>query len=364
MLHLPPPVHGSSMVGQMIQESKEINSELECNYINLLASHTVAETGSVSFKKLLEFVFLWFKTLFSVAFNRPNLVYFALTTTGYAFLRDVLLIALLKLFHVKRIYHLHNKGVANYQLKSIFRFLYKFVFKDAEVILLSKLLYEDVKAFVPESKVHICPNGISDLFRGLESDRFSKSEELLHHTPELLFLSNLIESKGVYDLLEACAILKRNDINFHCTFIGGEGDITLADFIERVKRLDLSDKVDYVGKKFGNEKVNAYAVADVFVFPTYYPKECFPLVLLEAMSAGLPVISTYEGGIPDIIVNGVNGYLVEQRNVQMLASQLDKVLTDPDKCKEMGKAGRQKFEKEFNIEIFEHKITQIFKVEI
>jgi glycosyltransferase involved in cell wall biosynthesis len=361
MLHLPPPVHGSSMVGQMIHDSLLINSEFQCNYIDLLASHNVAETGSVSFKKLLEFVFLWFKTLFSVVFNRPNLVYFALTTTGYALLRDVLLVALLKLFHLKRIYHLHNKGISNYQNRPFFRLLYNFVFKDTEVILLSNLLYDDVKEFVPKSKVHICPNGISDLFENVRLNNLKNYDDNLHQTPELLFLSNLIESKGVYDLLEACAILKRNDVNFHCTFIGGEGDITMAEFDEKVKHLYLSDKVDYVGKKFGNDKVKALSNADIFVFPTYYPKECFPLVILEAMSAGLPVISTFEGGIPDIIDDGVNGYLVEQRNVQMLANQLEKLLTDPNFCKEMGKAGRDKFEKKFDIEIFEHKLTKILR---
>jgi glycosyltransferase involved in cell wall biosynthesis len=364
MLHLPPPVHGSSMVGQMIHDSLVINHEFQCNYINLLASHNVAETGSISFRKLLEFVILWLKTLFSVVFNQPNLVYFALTTTGYAFLRDVLLVALLKLFHLKRIYHLHNKGISNYRNQPFFRFLYKFVFKDAEVILLSNLLYDDVKEFVPKSKVHICPNGISDLFENIKLDTLKNSNDKLHQTPELLFLSNLIESKGVYDLLEACTILKGNDINFHCTFIGGEGDITIADFTEKVKHLDLSDKVDYVGKKFGHEKVKAFSDADIFVFPTYYSKECFPLVILEAMSAGLPVISTFEGGIPDIIDNGVNGYLVMQRNLQMLASQLEKLLTEPDLCKEMGNAGREKFEKEFEIEVFEHKLNQILKGEI
>jgi len=361
LLHLPPPVHGSSMVGQMIKESKEINQEFECNYINLLASHNVAETGILSLKKLFEFIIIWFKVLFTIIFKRPDLVYFALTTTGMAFLRDVLLVAFLKLFGLKRIYHLHNKGISNYQNRPFFRLLYKFVFKDSEVILLSKLLYEDVKAFVPESRINICPNGIPDLFAGLSSYELRKSRKELKKTPEILFLSNLIETKGVYVLLEACATVKSKGINFHCTFVGGEGDITTSDFVDHVKLLDLNEEVHYKGKKFGDEKIKAFNDADIFVFPTFYSKECFPLVLLEALAAGVPVISTYEGGIPDIIDNGVNGFLIEQRNVQMLANQLEKLLTDPNLCKEIEKAGRDKFEKEFDIEIFEHKLTQILK---
>jgi glycosyltransferase involved in cell wall biosynthesis len=364
LLHLPPPVHGSSMVGQMIYESKEINLEFECSYINLLASHNVAETGRFSLKKLFDFIIIWFKTLFSVIFKRPDLVYFALTTTGMAFFRDVLLVALFKLFRLKQIYHLHNKGVINYQNRPLFRFFYKFVFKDSEVILLSKLLYEDVKAFVPESRISICSNGIPDLFTASVFDQLKKSRIELHKTPEILFLSNLIESKGVYILLDACSILKKNQIDFHCTFIGGEGDITASDFVERVKFLDLNEEVNYRGKKFGDEKVKAFSDADIFVFPTYYSKECFPLVILEAMAAQLPVISTYEGGIPDIIDNGVDGFIVEQKNVQMLANLLQLLLTNLNLCKVMGKAGRDKFEKEFDIVIFEHKLTQILKIKI
>jgi glycosyltransferase involved in cell wall biosynthesis len=364
LLHLPPPVHGSSMVGQMIRESKVINLEFECRYINLLASHNVAETGTFSLKKLYGLIISWFKTLFSIIFKRPDLIYFALTTTGMAFLRDVLLVALFKLFRLKRIYHLHNKGISNYENQPFFRFLYKFVFKDSEVILLSKLLYEDVKAFVPESAVRICHNGIPDIFSESALNEVPKTGNDLPKTPEILFLSNLIETKGVYILLEACAILKSKGINFHCTFIGGEGDITTSDFTKKVTLLDLNKEVQYKGKKYGDEKIKAFADADIFVFPTYYAKECLPLVILEAMAAGLPVISTFEGGIPDIINDGVNGFIVDQRNIQMLANQLKILLTNPNLCKEMGEVGRQKFEKEFGIEIFEHNLTQILKKQI
>ena len=364
MLQVPPPVHGSSMVGQMIRDSKEINQEFKCSYINLLASHNMAETGKFNLKKLVEFVVIWFKTLVSIIFKRPHLVYFALTTTGMAFLRDVLLVAMLRLFHLKRIYHLHNKGIKKYQDNPFFRPLYKFVFKNSEVILLSKSLYEDVKAFVHENKVKICSNGIPDIFPGLSLKEALKTENDLPKVPEILFLSNLIETKGVYVLLEACKLLKNRNVNFFCTFIGGEGDITTSEFNKKINSFDLQDMVQFKGKKFGTDKIKAFREADIFVFPTYYPKECFPLVILEAMSAGLPVISTFEGGIPDIIDNGVSGFLVEQKNLQILANQLEKLLTDPNLCKQMGKAGREKFEKDFKIEIFEHKLTQILKENI
>lgn len=356
MLQFPPPVHGSSIVGQQIKDSKLINETFDCRFINLLASHHVSETGKFSIKKVLEFVVIWYKTSFSVLFKRPDLVYFALTTTGMAFLRDVLLVALLKILGLKRIYHLHNKGIRAFTGNAFYRRLYRFVFNNSDVILLSKSLYEDVKFFVPESRVHICPNGIQDF-----QTVFQKQKAKLKKQPEILFLSNLIETKGVFILLDACNLLKNKKIGFHCTFVGGEGDISEKDFIAKVNFLNLQNQISYAGKKFGQEKVKAFKDADIFVFPTYYSKECFPLVILEAMAAGLPVISTFEGGIPDIIKNGVNGFVIEQQNVEMLANQMEILVGNPVLCKKMGKVGREKFENKFEIEIFEHKLSEILQ---
>ena len=70
--------------------------------------------------------------------------------------------------------------------------------------------------------------------------------------------------------------------------------------------------------------------SDIFVFPTYYYNECFPLVLLEAMQMHLPCISTTEGGISSIIRHGENGYLVERNNPTALANSIEKLLKNAD----------------------------------
>ena len=85
LLHLPPPVHGSSMVGQFIKESELINGNFKCDYINLLASTNITETGKVSFKKVMGFVTIWFNLLAKLIKNKTQPCYVALTTTGAAF---------------------------------------------------------------------------------------------------------------------------------------------------------------------------------------------------------------------------------------------------------------------------------------
>ncbi len=355
LLHLPPPVHGSSMVGQYIKESKGINSQYSCNYVNLLASKSIHETGKLTLTKVLGFVKVWSQLLVQLITKKPQLCYLALTATGAAFYRDVLLIALLKLFNVKRVYHLHNKGVRIFQHRFLNTMLYKFVFKNADVILLSKYLYIDVKTFVLMSKIHICPNGIEDV--AVATKENSSNEKPV----QLLFLSNLIATKGVFVLLEACKLLKDRNIDYNCNFIGGEGDISANQLHEKIQALGLENNVSHLGKKYGEEKYNYFQQADIFAFPTYYSNECFPLVLLEAMSFSIPIVSTFEGGIPDVVSDGETGFLVPQKDVLALADKLELLIQNPDLRVKMGCAGRKKYEQEFTLTKFENNLATILE---
>ncbi len=356
ILHVPPPVHGSSMVGQSIKKSKLINESFECDFINLLVSRSINDTGRWSLMKAFRFIGIWVNLLLNIIKNKPEVCYLALSTTGLSFYKDVLLVFWLRLFRIKRVYHLHNKGISKRQTNKILRFFYQFVFKGADVILLSNYLYKDVETFVPLSKVHICPNGIEDLFSTTKPQQHSDENPV-----KILFLSNLIESKGVTVLLDACAILLKKGIDFECNFVGAEGNINAIQFDEKVKQYGMETKVKYLGRKFGQDKQTVLSAADIFAFPTYYSNECFPLVLLEAMSASKAVISTFEGGIPDIIEDGVTGFLVPQCDVEIMAEKLELLITQPTLRQQMGSAGRQKFESEFTLEIFENNLQTILQ---
>ena len=96
LLHLPPPVHGSSVVGGLIKDSKLINRTFCCRYVNLLASREVGESGHPSIGKAYGFVLLIIRLARELMRKMPDACYFALTTTGWAFFRDVILIAMLK----------------------------------------------------------------------------------------------------------------------------------------------------------------------------------------------------------------------------------------------------------------------------
>ena len=350
VLHFPPPVHGSSIVGLQIKESKIVNETFNCTYINLGTSLTIDEIGKHLFVKIFRYLSILLQLIRSVIFNRPDLCYITISAKRNPFYKDASLALFVKLFGIKVIYHFHNKGVSLRQDKSLDNLLYRMVFKNSDVILLSKYLYPDIKKYVLNEHIYYCPNGIPNL-------EISQIKKGGRNEVELLFLSNLIESKGVYVLLEVCKLLQRKKLFFQCTIVGDIGDISEQQLQQKLQKMNLIKYVKYAGKKFGKEKDEVFANSDILIHPTL--NDCFPLVLLEAMQYSLPIVSTFEGGIPDIIEEDVTGFMVPHKNVKVLADKLELLIINPDLRIKFGTAGRKKFEREFTLEIFENRMKKI-----
>jgi len=352
ILHIPPPVHGSSMVGQYIKDSNIINKSFDSRYVNLGTSTSMDEIGKNPLRKISRYLFILWQVFVQLLKFKPSLCYFAITVKGLGFYKDALVALLVKAFGIKLVFHFHNKGVSTRQNHWFDNLLYSIVFRNSEVILLSEYLYLDIRKYFTKEQIHYCPNGIP------EKTRRQKTKDKRHKT-EILFLSNLIESKGVFVLLAACKLLQEKELLFHCTFIGGESNVTAKLFHQKIKELNLYNSVDYIGRKYGAEKDEAFAKSDIFAFPTYYYNECFPLVLLEAMQFSLPIISTFEGGIPDIVKNGETGFLVQQKDVIALAEKLEFLIKNKVLREEMGSNGRLRYEQYFTLKHFENNLTNI-----
>ena len=352
ILHLPPPIHGAAMMGKYIQESELINSSFDCFCINLATAGSLSDIGHVSLEKLLKYLLLLRYISHVVKEIRPELVYITPNAGGKAFFKDFIVVQMLKSMGCKIIAHYHNKGVSAYQSKWIYNFLYKRFFSNLKVILLAENLYKDIAKYVKREDVYICPNGIPS---SCKEEMEARRNNVI---PHLLFLSNLLISKGVIVLLDALKILKEKEYTFVCQFIGGEtAEINAVQFFEEVNKRELSDLVTYVGRKVREEKEAFFRQADIFVFPTYY--ETFGLVNLEAMEYKLPVISTNEGGIPDIVKDGENGLICEKQNPVSLADCIAKLLDDEELRVKMGSAGHEKFCREFTLDKFENRMRDI-----
>ncbi len=356
LVHLPPPVHGSALLGELVVKSEKIRSEFKTFNINLLISKTVSSSGHFSFIKLIRAIITIVKTFYVVTTKRPQLCYFALSSTGFALYRDFILVLILKLFQIKIIYHLHNKGIKQNQEFFLNNHLYKLIFNGNKVIVGSKSLYSDIKDYYEFENVYLCPNGITPI-KNIEINR--GNSEL-----KILYLSNLIRTKGILDLMASCELLRTNGINFKLQIVGSEGDLSFQDLMFEAESLKITNSIEILGPKFGSEKYRIFQESDIFVLPTYYSNECFPLVILEAMQFMLPVISTFEGGIPDLVDDNITGYLVKQNDISSLADRIRDLILNPTKRIKMGIAGRERFENFYTEAHFENNILEILRKEV
>lgn len=351
---LPPPVHGSSMVSKQIKDSLVIRGAFDCDFVNLSTSRKMDEIQKFSVTKILRLIGIYFNVLFKLIVHRYDLCYCAIACFGSPFLKDAPVVLLCKLFGRKVLIHQHNKGMHLYKDKLVFRSLYPLVYKNTKVMLLSWRLYDDISSVVSKEQVCICPNGVAPIENIIPSEKNEGNGQAIR----FLYLSNLIPSKGCNALLDALQILKQRGILFTCDFIGGDCPEQSANtFVSLIQEKKLDDCTFYQGRKYGKDKDAFYRKADVFVFPTFYEAECFPLVLLEAMQYGLPCISTTEAAIPDIIVNGKNGLLVEftpdeQTFAARIADAMVWMAEHAEERKAMGRNGKHIFQEQFTEDKF------------
>lgn len=354
IMHLPPPVHGAAMMGKYIHDSKLVNEAFDCHYINLATAKNLQDIGKGGIGKLWRFIKLLWLIIKTVRTVKPQLVYVTPNACGGAFYKDFVVVQLVKVMGCKVVLHYHNKGVKTRQNHWVDDKLYRRFFKNVKVILLAETLCDDVEKYVVRENVFICPNGIP------ETLSVEPQAERHNAVPRLLFLSNLLEGKGVLVLLDALKILKDRNCSFICDFVGGEtAEVDASRFEKDVRMRGLNDVAIYNGKKYGEDKASFLEEADIFVFPTFYSNECFPLVLLEAMQYAIPCISTDEGGVPDIVKNGDNGLICVKRNPESLAKCIERLLNDESLRQSMGENGYRKFKDHFTLECFEKRMTEI-----
>lgn len=161
----------------------------------------------------------------------------------------------------------------------------------------------------------------------------------------VLFLGRLGERKGTYDLVEAVAGLVGRYPNLKL-LLGGDGEherVTAA-----VRQLGLESNVEVLGWVTGGKKAELLNRAAVYVLPSY--AEGLPVSVLEAMAAGLPVVASSVGGIPELVDHGITGCLIQPGDVEALRDALSKLLADGRLRTEMGVAGRNRIEQAYSID--------------
>jgi glycosyltransferase involved in cell wall biosynthesis len=354
IMQLPPPIHGASLMNRYLRESNIINNNFDVQTINLQFSSSQKNIEKFSFLKVLKSFYYALAIFIKAVRFKPDLAYFTLSSSGYAFYRDTFYVLILKLFNLKILFHLHGKGIKKEVEKSILkRKIYKFVFRNTNVICLSSNLAEDIK-LVSFSLPYIVPCGIPVV--PMSNQEINKTNKIV----QILFLSNYIENKGILKLIDALGLLKDQGVIFNARLVGAPTDLKIETIESYIKKRKLENCVFAVGPRYGEDKYNEFLASDIFAFPTFYSKEAFPLVNLEAMQFSLPVISTNEGGISEAVIDDVTGFVVEPRNVQQLADKLKILIQNKHLREEMGLKGKEHFSKNFTLEHYEQNMKTVF----
>jgi glycosyltransferase involved in cell wall biosynthesis len=207
------------------------------------------------------------------------------------------------------------------------------------VVVLTRDTQAQLARLLDPERVHHLPNFVrTELF-----SRSGPTERDPAAKVEVLFVGWVIGTKGVRELLEAARSLP----GARFTLVGPidpDFQATVSGELE-----ELGERVRLLGRLSHEETAALYGQCDVFVLPTY--REGFPVSVLEAMAASLPVVATPVGAIPDVVREGHEGHLVPVRDASALARRLRELVEDPARRRAMGCAARERVERYFSVEI-------------
>lgn len=173
-----------------------------------------------------------------------------------------------------------------------------------------------------------------------------------------LSISNLNTSKGTFVLLDAAALLLQQTTDFHVHFVGAPtAEISAERMHQELAKRGLQDVVTYHGKQYGVDKEQRFAEADCFVHPTL--DDCFPLVILEAMQHSLPVIATPVGAIPDMVIDGETGIIVNEQDAFGLKAAMLHLMKDGGSSLKSGNFGRKRYLDLYTMGEVEYKLISI-----
>ena len=199
----------------------------------------------------------------------------------------------------------------------------------------------------PDSRIH-------RVYNGMDLTRFSAPHYEMsgNAAPRIISIGRLVAFKGFDYLIDACAELVRRGLEFTCEIIG-DGPLR-GDLEARIRKLNLSDRVHLLGSLSQAVVLEKLRSADVFALASVTDiqgaSDVFPTVIIEAMAAARPVVSTRLAGIPESIVHGETGLLVPPEDTMALAEALGRLIQDAKLRLHYGRAGRERIEQHFQIE--------------
>lgn len=210
------------------------------------------------------------------------------------------------------------------------------------------LFVSNISHFCRSQAMIFCPpekwDRLHIIHCGVDPDLFKRVEHSGQGT-RLLTVGRMASVKGMPILLDAIKQLQATHADLKLTVVGDGPE--RRDFEQRATTMGLADRVDFVGYQSQGEVRNRLNETDLFVLPSF--AEGVPVVLMEAMAAGVPVVTTRIAGVAELVDDGTSGRLVPPGDADTLALAIDDLLNNPEKRNDFGQAGRIKVTNDFNI---------------
>jgi glycosyltransferase involved in cell wall biosynthesis len=339
----PPPYHGQAIAMQQLFDQRW--EGIKVRSLRMAYSHSESEVGRFRIRKIFHLISLIIKSWFILIKDRPCCLYYPPASPNrIPVIRDVLFLLLVRPLAKDTIFHYHAGGLPEY-VKSLnfpLRFLSSLAFSNATlgIEISESQMHKDI--FFPVKKRICISNGLD--VPVVEQ----KSNEQENDKKRILFIAGLRSSKGVMDIIGTAEKLRELGADFVFDVAGAwQEEETRRDFETELSSLNLNDHVILHGRVTGEEKWELYRQAYAFFFPSFYESENFPLVLIEAMAFGLPIVATNWRGIPELVVEDKTGKLCDVGSCEQFSSALNELLNNENRHKEMATLARSRYEKRY-----------------
>jgi glycosyltransferase involved in cell wall biosynthesis len=343
-----PPIHGQSLAFTRFYESI-VSDEKLCISTNMEHKST--------FMKFIGTFKIFFMIFYRITFYKIDIIYFTCSRSFLGSLKDILLINLATLNNIKLVNHLHGSDFYDF-LYSSPSWYKKILFNsyakvDTSIVLLDSMKkeFKDFKNMKIEVVPNFYDNELNEIINEKQKNKIN-----------LLYLSNIIKSKGVFELIDAFEVLcKKYDIITLYIAGGFMADEYMS--IEEVKqafydKIKGNDKIKYMGKVFGKEKVKLLQQSDIFLLPSYYKSEAFPISIIEAMRCENAIVTTSYKYLPEI-VHTQNGILVEIKSVSALVSGITRLLEDTKLLAQIQLFNKKEAQEKYSLDKYIDRLNKI-----
>jgi glycosyltransferase involved in cell wall biosynthesis len=291
---------------------------------------------------------------FILIVKSPNLVHIH-TSTYWSFWENAVYILVSNLFFKKTIVHIHGGAFDKFYKDS--NYLVKFLMGKIlnlpdRVIALSPKWKRFFTDLIPQNKIIVLGNFVNFS----RYAQFKRKVDLPEDMIKVLFIGGAgAKTKGIYDILKAIPTIVRQHENICFVFVGcaNVGELNIISKEEEI--ISHVRVLDYV---YGDKKIKVFSNSDIFILPSY--SEGFPIAMLEAMAAGLPIIATSVGAIPEVIEDGKNGFLIKTGDYNALAEKILILAKDKKLRQKMGKNNIEKIKRQYDREVVMEKLDNIY----